>query len=513
MRSIRVLLCVLAFFLALAVSPVFAANVVINHSNWDSYDSASSELRTLVSQNRYFFAHASVGSNIVEGLNDLNSVDSATYMLATESTGDSPPSTSAGTLYEYARGNPGWAEKVSLFSEYVGNGWQSPQTDFAINKFCYIDQDADFATYRDSMASLESAYPNTIFVYMTIPLTTDDDSEDGYLRQQFNASLRDWIDSQDGKCLIDIADIEAYSPGGEEQTSSWNGNAYQKLYAGYTDDGGHLNSTGRVRVATAFYSLFSGRLGLSSSPTPNYLVIFSNSSSRQTAIVNFSNTSRTSHALSFSAPDGWSGCCSCDFDDNGSPDQVWRNQDSGQAVIVSMSGTSVLGYAGLGTYPDLEPKACGDFNGDGNPDVVWRDPASGTVSTLLMSGTTPSSWVETLNSGPLAWSLKGAGDFNADGTEDLVFRNASTGQNAIVLLSGAVYDQAQLFQEVGDPGYDIFGAADVDDDGGADILWFNAATGNLYVEYMNGQTHESYATLDLGFTIPSGWEPVDAADY
>lgn len=246
-------LCLLCFSV-----PAYAGNVIVNHYNWDHYDSVSESVRTTVSTQKVFFAHASVGGNIVSGMEDLYSSDSSFYMLQNTSADASPSETTEeGVFYDYDRGNPGWSSKVSDFETYISNGWHATTVNVAINKFCYIDYEADWDTYRDSMESLESNYSDTIFIYMTIPVTTDEDSEAGWLRQQFNDNLRNWIASQDGKYLLDIADIEAHAVSGTESTSSWDGNTYQTLQSGYTSDGGHLNETGRQRMAKAMYALLA----------------------------------------------------------------------------------------------------------------------------------------------------------------------------------------------------------------------------------------------------------------
>ena len=58
-----------------------------------------------------------------------------------------------------------------------------------------------------------------------------------------------------GAVLYDLADMEAYDPSGVAQTFLSAGQTYQKLYDGYTDDGGDLNVTGRQRVATGWYAV------------------------------------------------------------------------------------------------------------------------------------------------------------------------------------------------------------------------------------------------------------------
>ncbi|OQX08437.1 MAG: hypothetical protein BWK76_23600 [Desulfobulbaceae bacterium A2] len=234
--------------------PARASSIVVNHTNWDWYDSQSQAVSDAVGDQAIFFSHASVGSNIVGGMQSLHSGNASKYQLQTASDNGTPPSTTnPGTFYEYSRGNPGWQQKIDLFDTYVDNGWRSPNVDFAMDKLCYIDQNADVDYYLAAMAALEAAYPDTNFVYWTMPLTTSTGS-DNVLRNQYNDAVRAYAALHD-ILLLDIADIEAWNPSGVEQTFLYSGSSYQRLYSGYTSDGGHLNSAGALRVATGIYSL------------------------------------------------------------------------------------------------------------------------------------------------------------------------------------------------------------------------------------------------------------------
>ena len=175
-----------------------------------------------------------------------------------------PPATALmpGYIYEYNRANPGWQAKVDGFAVSIGNGWGDGRADIVMNKFCYVDQAANLSYYINSMSALEAANPNTIFVYMTIPLQ-ETAGANGWLRQQFNDGLRSYAIANN-KVLFDIADIEAWSPNGVEQTALYNGNVVQVMYDNYSHDGGHLYNqayagepySGRVRVAMGLYSLY-----------------------------------------------------------------------------------------------------------------------------------------------------------------------------------------------------------------------------------------------------------------
>ena len=230
--------------------------IIINHTNFDWYNNQSQEVIDSVASLKIFFSHASVGSNIISGFADLNSADSSKYPLKHRTIDASPPAqTKNGIIYEHRRGNPGWSAKISNFETCIKNGWHYPKVDISMQKFCWIDHEADLTAYLDSMTALEASYPDTKFVYFTMPLSTEKNSN-AVRRAQFNAGLRDWIDTQDNKFLFDLADIESYSPDGVPQTFMYQDREYENLYPEYTFDEGHLNEAGRQRMATGLYSLF-----------------------------------------------------------------------------------------------------------------------------------------------------------------------------------------------------------------------------------------------------------------
>ncbi len=213
-----------------------------------------------IGQLRAFFAHASVGDNMMDGIEDLHAAEPTFYPLTRFSVDGTPlAATTNGIIYDYQRGNPGWQAKVDDFSDYVANGWHDGKVNYVLNKFCYIDQDADLDYYLASMQALEATYPDTLFVYMTIPLMTSTD-EDNYLRNVFNDGLRAWV-QQNSRVLFDVADIEAHDTNSLEYTYVWNRRACQQLWNTFSSDGGHLNALGSRQVALGFYALGAALMG------------------------------------------------------------------------------------------------------------------------------------------------------------------------------------------------------------------------------------------------------------
>ena len=124
----------------------------------------------------------------------------------------------------------------------------------ALNKFCWIDPYVDTNVYLASMTALEGRYPDTLFVYMTIPLTGETDAENN-LRNAFNRTLRQFC-SDNSRVLFDVADIESHNTNGTAYTYS---TTNQMMYSGFAvnaaGDDWHLNAVARPWVARGFYAL------------------------------------------------------------------------------------------------------------------------------------------------------------------------------------------------------------------------------------------------------------------
>jgi len=245
------------FFLPIPFAAVAAAQekfIRIGYAECASATNYSKATAEKIAQLKWFFAHASVGSNMMDGVSDLRSSDKALYAFEGISAEKRPPtSTQGGVIYEHNRGNPGWKAKFDGFESCVSNGWHYPTINVAMNKLCYIDQHASFKYYLHSMTNLEAAFPETVIVYATMPLMTDADA-DNFLRNAFNERLREWTRAN-GRVLFDIADIESHDSSGKLCTFQYRNKTCQKLCDSYTKDGGHLNEVGRQLVAKGFYAL------------------------------------------------------------------------------------------------------------------------------------------------------------------------------------------------------------------------------------------------------------------
>lgn len=261
LRSVTLMLLLLA-------CAVPAGAVVIGHADVDGVSSLPLSVMDAVGEQRWLFTHASVGANMLDGMQVLGTEDPARYQFGFQVAGDwsqvyPPPSpTVPGTIYDGARGNPGWAAKFAMFDAAVRDlGWRYPVIDAAMDKLCYIDPDADVSVYLSMMTALEADFPQTKIVYMTMPLQSGSNMNwSNMLAMAYNQAVRAHCATPD-RLLLDIADIESHDPAGNPITFTFEGQVYQRLYSGYTGDGGHLNALGARRVALGWYAAAAALAG------------------------------------------------------------------------------------------------------------------------------------------------------------------------------------------------------------------------------------------------------------
>jgi len=227
-----------------------------------------------LSEKKIYFGHQSVGFNIIDGIQDLLQTHTKTNLRIVETTTASDfdePILGHSTIGQNT--NPG--SKIDAFSKYIGSGIGA-NADICLFKFCYIDMTANtdvqalFKNYKNTMNRLKSAYPQTQFVHVTMPLTAPRPGimsavkgsirkvlgkpvsgyDDNINRIIFNEFLRK--EYQNNEPLFELAMLESTYPDGSITTFKKNGSVYRHLAPDYTKDGGHLNALGRKLIAEQF---------------------------------------------------------------------------------------------------------------------------------------------------------------------------------------------------------------------------------------------------------------------
>jgi hypothetical protein len=255
-----------SIFLSLAVS--FANAAVVTTNEVDATTRAELEH---VSQRRIFFAHQSVGENLIEGITQLSTMAGVpVHMVETPTVNGVPPAT-FGHTFIARNGEP--LLKLQNFEQAMGS--QPSGIDIALVKLCFVDVKANtdakvlFENYRATISRLQAKNPGTTFVHVTLPLTSEQSGAKEFLkhllgrgssaqnarREEYNSLLRKTYQGREP--IFDLARAESTAPDGTEVTVKWNGIAVPAMDPGYTNDGGHLNSVGKLRAARKFISVLA----------------------------------------------------------------------------------------------------------------------------------------------------------------------------------------------------------------------------------------------------------------
>jgi hypothetical protein len=244
-------------------------NTKIQFPEWNSISPL--QWQTL-SQKKIFFAHMSVGNNILEGVQDVLQKHPE-VSLSIIKTHD-PAEMQMPAFYHTQLGhNTKPLFKIESFGSLL-NRIQSTAPDMVLMKFCYVDifhnTDVDilFTAYQKAIYDQKEKMPCTAFLHCTVPLKSSPKSlkikckeliktllgrpnyiDANFRRSQFNEMIRKtWPAEQ----VFDIAQIESTTPEGYLCCKIKRGQKIPFLCSNYTTDGGHLNDVGSQRVGEQF---------------------------------------------------------------------------------------------------------------------------------------------------------------------------------------------------------------------------------------------------------------------
>jgi hypothetical protein len=241
----------------------------INIPKWES---VSSKQWQILAGKKVFFAHMSVGRNILDGVNDVLQKQSVISQIVLETS--NPDEMIQPGLYHTMLGyNAQPLEKISSFRSLLEQ-IRPARPDIVMMKFCYVDmmEDTDvntlFDTYQKTIQQVQATMPGTVFMHCTVPLESTPLSlkehgkemvkavlgrttivNNNEKRMQYNNLVRQtWPASQ----IFDIALIESVTPEGFLCCKARPEQNIPFLAANYTSDGGHLNQLGAHRAGQQF---------------------------------------------------------------------------------------------------------------------------------------------------------------------------------------------------------------------------------------------------------------------
>lgn len=202
-----------------------------------------------------------------------------------------------------------------------------------------------------------------------------------------------------------------------------------------------------------------------------------------------------------------------DIDNDQTADIFWRHAESGQIIIWRMAAAARWGLAGLNTVGDLDWQIVGfnDFNGDNRLDILWRHAQSGTNIIWYLQGPVRSGLSALNTVSDTGWQIAGLHDFDDAGSADIIWRHAQTGDNVIWFMDDQNRLSVMGTLRVSDPRWLLVGAGDVDGDQRADLFWRNTDTGANVLWLMNGA--EIGLQVNLNAVSEQDWQIASIADY
>ena len=236
-------------------------------------------LRTVTAQ-RVYFAHQSVGTNVVAGLERMAG-EQPELGVRTVLTRDPELLTAAPAFVHFLAGRNGDPESKNADFVKLLDSRPSRDSALAMLKYCYIDAESDlsaeqiFENYQRTIATIRSRHPDVRIVHSTMPLTTvqvgtratikrmigriEDNRAVAAKRHRYNELVRAAYASREP--LFDIADLESRRADGSRSFFVANGDTIPTLARELTWDGGHLNDRGQRLAAERLLTVLSNAAG------------------------------------------------------------------------------------------------------------------------------------------------------------------------------------------------------------------------------------------------------------
>lgn len=226
-----------------------------------------------VAQQRILFGHQSVGVNLLDGVAQLAVTAGVPVRIVETTSADNVKPATIGSMFVARNGDP--LQKLRSFEQAMGS--QPAGLDIAFMKFCFVDiiSGTDvkelFAQYRATIDRLKAMNPGTTFVHVTAPLTivqgglkadlkqligrAPSGMMENIRREEYNTLLRQTYQAKEP--IFDLARIESTAMNGTAASVEWNGSKVPVMDPANTDDGGHLNTVGKLRAARELISVLA----------------------------------------------------------------------------------------------------------------------------------------------------------------------------------------------------------------------------------------------------------------
>jgi len=241
-----------------------------NKISLPSIDDVPREYWAKLAEKKIFFGHQSVGYNIIDGITDV--INERDYIKLNVIEAREPAAFDQPVFAHSQVGmNTDPFSKIKRFGEIMDSGVGS-KVDMAFFKFCYVDIMRDsypqeiFDGYSAALKDLKNRYPATKFLHITVPVRSVPIGarkslkqsvklligmpgvlDDNMMRERYNKLLRDGYSKTEP--FFDLALIESVNPDGFRCYAAGGTEKVNVMAPEYTDDGGHLNSRGGIKMA------------------------------------------------------------------------------------------------------------------------------------------------------------------------------------------------------------------------------------------------------------------------
>ena len=250
-------------------SPSFKSLAEVPVSKWNS-----------LSEKTIFFAHQSVGKNIVLGMREVIDANKQINM-SIEKIENSSNIKNSGFSHSYVEKNGDPISKINNYTKMVRQA--DGKIDISFVKFCFVDIESEtnitniFNYYKKEMSKLKKEYPDTLFIHFTVPLLKRVKptitsriakifkKKDAFWDDEHNIAINNYnnlvLNAYKGvEPVFDIAMVESTFTSGDRAAFEMDGKTYYSLVPEYTNDGGHLNEKGRLLVAEQLLIFLASQL-------------------------------------------------------------------------------------------------------------------------------------------------------------------------------------------------------------------------------------------------------------
>lgn len=228
------------------------------------------------SSKKIFLGHASVGYNIVAGIENIFR-DNNNQIINIIEVKEGFNINKNGFYHKMNGKNFFPKSKCDAFRDFLTENNMGNNFDIAFFKFCYVDFDentdvqAILNYYVVTLDSIKKNFPDLTIFHVTTPLTAHAWGLKAFIkniikgdianvkRNDFNQLLRKRY--RDKEPIFDLAKIESTLPDNNRSSFSYEGETYYSLYNGYTDDGGHLNELGSFVAAMELVQILADIAG------------------------------------------------------------------------------------------------------------------------------------------------------------------------------------------------------------------------------------------------------------